>query len=309
MNQFENVRSEFRMLTSKDAQEMLNKIPDSSLQFKDNDITKTIIQTWEANGGCKMAIIIFDRSHVPMYQHTLHAIVDFDKAIPCYCIYDFPHEEMYKFPVPVPVKVEPVVPSKSFLTEEEAKTIWPDMLNFKSVRTLCQAVEFGYGSVNRKYSKDDVIKAISNHRDIADMVLDNVCHNGPARNSYNIAPFARALKKFPSRTAEILRAVKCFSKMLEAKSKGEKVQRIYQDSYMNTFEDYCAWHVENKDKLDGSEMKQKASLYCATALKAFLDKETSICDFRYTVITKDPFQINLPAEPKQDDLFTDSNKR
>jgi hypothetical protein len=303
---FTNVTSEVKMISPDEAQDILNSIPADKLEFRDPQRVDKILNSWRLHGEAPLPVIMFVNGF-PTYQHILYAIADFNHSVPCFCIYNFPtRQETYKFPAPV--KVAPVVPSKAFLTEEEAKVIWPDMLNFKSVRTLCQAVEFGYGSVNRKYSKDDVVKAISNHRDIADIILDNVCHNGPARNSYNLAPFARALKKYPSRTAEILRAVKCFSKMLEAKTKGEKVPRIYQETYMNTFEDYCEWHVEMKDKLDGSEMKQKASLYCATALKAFLDKETSICDFRYTVIIKDPFQINLPAEPKQDDLFQGSKR-
>jgi hypothetical protein len=307
MNQFKNVRSELKLITKTDASLILDGIPKELRQIIPQVQVDMLINYWERENRCCLHPLVFTNG-LPNEQVLLNAILRFEHPIPCYCIYDWPAEGVfYQFPK----KVVPVVPEKGFLTEEEAKKLWPNMINFKSIRTLCQAVAFGYGSINRHCTKKDLIKAINENRIFAEMVLDNVCHNGPARNSYNLAPFARALKKFPSRTPEILRAVKCFSKMIDAITKGEKLSAIYQERYMNTFEDYCLWHKDNKKNLDSSEMKSTASLFCATALKAFLDKELYTVDFRYTVINKDPFQIEDVATSqtaKQDELFSASSK-
>lgn len=305
MNQFDNVKSEVKFISQADASLILDSVPSKMKQIVSFETVNKLLEIWR-NGDCVLHPIVFING-LPQDETVLTAILRFNHPVPCFMIYNWPAEKVrYQFPK----KVVPVVPVKDFLTEEEAMKLWPDMVNFKSIRTLCQAIEFGYCSFNRHFTKGESVLAIIKHSIVAEMILDNVSHNGPARNSYNLAPFGRALVKFPSLTSEILRAVKCFSKMLEAVTKGQKLSRIYQEKFMNTFEDYCLWHKENTKSISSSDMKEKASLYCATALKAFLDKDNSIRDFRFTVIKKDPFELSKVVEVagQQPDLFAVSSK-
>lgn len=188
---------------------------------------------------------------------------------------------------------EPTKPESTCFTEDDAKVLWPDMINYKSIKALCLSVQGGYSVFNKRFDKEDIVKAINNYRTVVETVLDSVWNNGPARNVYNLAPFVRAYVKYPNRIPEILRAVKCFSRMMDSITNGTPLNKIYQDSYMSTFEDYCKWHKENNVTKSSSEKKAEASLYCAVALKAYLDKCNGVEDFRYTVVSKDPFDVNV----------------